>query len=266
MTDTTRRVAMAVMAHPDDAEFLCAGTLIRLADAGWEIHIATLAPGDCGTMTETSWEISGRRTEEAKASAAVIGATYHCLDERDGFIVYEKTAIRKTLDLFRLVTPSLVFTHPPSDYMLDHEETSKLARAASFLYGAPNASSVPLHKDACVPHLYYCDSVEGIDPISGEPIEPTTWIDVTAQMERKTQMLCCHASQREWLRAHHGMDEYVEAMRRHATMRGETIKTDAAETFILHRGHPYPQNDILADLLGQNADKTPDKENNLDWA
>ena len=46
-----RRVAMSLLAHPDDAEMLCAGTLIRLADAGWEIHIATVANGDCGSTT-----------------------------------------------------------------------------------------------------------------------------------------------------------------------------------------------------------------------
>ena len=45
--------ALTFLAHPDDAEILCAGTLIRLADAGWEIHVATATPGDCGTMTAT---------------------------------------------------------------------------------------------------------------------------------------------------------------------------------------------------------------------
>ena len=66
-----RRV-LAVMAHPDDAEILCAGTLIRLAELGWEIHIATAASGDCGTMTETRWALAGRRTgEEAPGLPAV---------------------------------------------------------------------------------------------------------------------------------------------------------------------------------------------------
>ncbi len=46
------------MAHPDDAEILCAGTLIRLAQSGWEVHIATVAAGDCGTATETPAEAS----------------------------------------------------------------------------------------------------------------------------------------------------------------------------------------------------------------
>ncbi|MCG8585160.1 MAG: PIG-L family deacetylase, partial [Pirellulales bacterium] len=40
MNQPKRRVALAFLAHPDDAEILCAGTLIRLADEGWTIHIA----------------------------------------------------------------------------------------------------------------------------------------------------------------------------------------------------------------------------------
>jgi hypothetical protein len=68
-------------------------------------------------------------------------------------------------------------------------------------------------------------------------------------MEKKTEMLACHASQREWLRAHHGMDEYVEAMRRHSAWRGQQAGTAAAEAFIQHRGHSYPQNDLLAELF-----------------
>ena len=44
-----KKIALGVFAHPDDAEFLCTGTLSLLRKAGWDIHIATLAPGDKGT-------------------------------------------------------------------------------------------------------------------------------------------------------------------------------------------------------------------------
>ena len=103
------RTALTFMAHPDDAEMLCAGTLVRLASAGWTIHVATATAGDCGTMTETPWAIAGRRTEEARLAAERIGATYHCLGEPDGFVVYDKPTLRKVYDLFRRVAPSLVF-------------------------------------------------------------------------------------------------------------------------------------------------------------
>jgi LmbE family N-acetylglucosaminyl deacetylase len=240
---------LAFMAHPDDAEFLCAGTLIRLADAGWEVHIATCAPGDCGTMTETRWAIGGRRTGEATAAAARIGATYHCLDERDGLVVYDKATLQKVYDLFRRVTPSLVFIHSVNDYMMDHVMASLLGRAASFLYGAPNCSAFPLREGSGVPYLYYCDTVEGIDPL-GNVVEPTTLVDISDQLDRKAEMLACHASQRDWLRAHHGTDEYIESMRRHAAMRGEAAGRPAAEAFIQHRGHAYPKDDFLGELFG----------------
>src|SRR5687768_15517484 len=150
-----RKVALSFLAHPDDAEILCAGTLIRLAETGWEVHIATATAGDCGTMDRTRWEISAVRTQEAATAAKLIGAAYHCLDERDAMVVYDKPAIQKAADLFRRVAPSLVFAHAPRDYMMDHEESSKLARSASFIYSAPNISDLPRHPESHVPHLYY---------------------------------------------------------------------------------------------------------------
>ncbi|HTL30100.1 MAG TPA: PIG-L family deacetylase [Tepidisphaeraceae bacterium] len=244
-----RKVAITMLAHPDDAEILCAGTLLRLGDLGWEIHIATATPGDCGTMSESRWKISGIRTAEAEASAKLIGGTYHCLDERDGFVCYDKPTIRKVTDLFRRVAPSLVITHPQKDYMMDHEMISLVTRMASFLYGAPNGSDLPLLPGSAIPHLYYTDPVGGVDPL-GKPVTPTTLIDITAKLDKKTEMLACHASQREWLRAHHHMDEYIESMKRHAAERGRLLGVPAAEGFIQHRGHAYPEEDLLKTLLG----------------
>jgi len=248
MTPGRNRVVLAFMAHPDDAEFCCGGTLIRLRELGWEVHIASLAPGDCGTMTENRWDISSRRTREATAAAQLIGATYHCLDERDGFIVYDKPTIQKAVDLFRRIAPGLVFTHGLRDYMMDHEMTALVARAASFLHGAPNASAFPLKENTAVPYLYYCDPPEGLDPY-GQVIPPTTYVDISAHLDKKAEMLACHVSQREWLRSYHGMDEYIESMRRHAAFRGKEIGVAAAEAFVQHRGHAYPRDDILAELF-----------------
>jgi LmbE family N-acetylglucosaminyl deacetylase len=250
------KTALSFLAHPDDAEFLCAGTLVRLREAGWSVHIATATPGDCGSATHDRWEISAVRTKEARRAAEMIGATYHCLDERDIFVVFDKPTLKKSIDLFRRVCPSLVFTHAPKDYMMDHEIVSLLARAASFAYGIPNVSDVPRPAGAVVPHLYYCDPFEGVDPY-GNPSEPTTVVDVSAAYEKKAAMLACHASQREWLRAHHGMDEYMEAMRRHAAERGKRISAQYAEGFVQHRGHSYPHDDLLADLFPHRRGEKP---------
>ena len=248
MKTNARRVALSFLAHPDDCEILCAGTLLRLWALGWEIHIATATPGDCGSMELNRWDIAAVRTREAAAAAKLIGATYHCLDERDGMVVYDKPTIQKTIGLFRRIGPTLVFTHAARDYMVDHEQTSLLARAISFFFSAPNAGAVPMAQAGGIPHLYYCDPLEGVDPL-GVPVVPTTYVDVSAVHERKLEMLACHVSQRNWLRDYHGMDEYIEAVRRHDTMRGKAVGVKFAEGFVQHRGHAFPRNDILAELF-----------------
>lgn len=249
MNVSEARRALALMAHPDDAEIYCGGTLIRLAAAGWKISIATVAKGDCGSTSEPAEQIAVRRAAEARRAAAMIDAAYYCLEERDGFVVYDKLTLQKTVALFRRVGPQLVLTHSPEDYMMDHVMASLLARSASFLYSAPNICDLPVVAGSRVPHLYYCDTMEGID-ILGRPFSASTYVDIAAVLEEKTRMLACHESQREWLRAHHGTDEYLEAVRRHARRRGSEVGLEAAEAFIQHRGHAYPHDDLLAKYFG----------------
>jgi len=240
------------MAHPDDAEIFCGGTLIRLAAAGWEVHIATVALGDCGSVSEPAAQIAVRRAGEARRAAAMIGAAYHCLEERDGFVVYDKPTLKKAVELYRRIGPQLVLTHSTEDYMMDHVMTGLLARAAGFLYAAPNICDLPVVAGSCVPYLYYCDTMEGID-IFGRPIKVGTYVDISATLEEKIRMLACHESQREWLRAHHGTDEYLDAVRRHARRRGCEIGLEAAEAFVQHRGHAFPQDDLLARCFGPDS-------------
>jgi len=239
------------MAHPDDAEILCAGTLILLADAGWEIHIATVAAGDCGSVELPGDQIAQIRRGEAIESATRIGALYHSLDQPDVNVVFDRPTNRLTIDLLRRIAPTLVFTHPRHDYMLDHEQVHLLARSAAFSYPIPNASELPLELGSAIPWLYYCDPVEATDPYSGEIVQPTCCVDISQVIGRKIEMLACHASQREWLRSHHGMDEYVEAMKRHGSRRGAESGVSYAEAFVQHRGHAFPKTDLLTEIFGE---------------
>ena len=205
----------SVLAHPDDAEFLCAGTLIRLLrEHGWLVHIISMTPGDCGSADLAPDEIAGVRRAEGARAAAVLGAAYHCAEERDLRIVYGEPALERVVRLLRQVRPRIVLTHNPTDYMLDHEQTSAVVRAACFAAAVPNflkdrISEAPLDH---IPHLYYCDAVEGKD-LLGRPVEPAFCIDISGVIQIKEQMLGCHASQRDWLRKQHGMDQYLQAMR-----------------------------------------------------
>ena len=74
-------------------------------------------------------------------------------------------------------------------------------------------------------------------------------VDVTATFEQKLKMLACHESQRAWLRRQHGLDEYLEGCRRWSAERGKQIGVEYGEAFTQHRGHPYPHDNLLQQLL-----------------
>jgi LmbE family N-acetylglucosaminyl deacetylase len=241
-----------LLAHPDDAEFLCAGTLIRLVrEHGWQAHLATMTPGDCGSAELPPEEISRIRRAEGAAAAAVLGAQYHCVEERDLLITYGERALECVTRLLRATRPRIILTHSPVDYMLDHEMTSMVTRAAAFAAPIPNFLrdrdlGPPLPS---IPHLYYCDPIEGKDPL-GRLVEPGFRIDISKVIDTKATMLTCHASQRDWLLKHHGMDQYVTAMRDWAAERGRAAGVAGAEGFRQHLGHGYPQDNLLGNVLG----------------
>ena len=240
---------LTLMAHPDDAEILCGGTLALLAAAGWQVHIATATAGDCGSATMKPEEIAAVRRREGQDAARVIGGVYHCLEGRDLCVKYDEAILRRACGLLREVRPRLVITHSPADYMVDHEQISLVARTAAFGAPVPNApappGSTPLE---AIPHLYYADAVEGKNSL-GEPVRPTLLVDVSEVMDTKLRMVSAHASQREWLRSHHGIDEYLESTKRWGKVRGEVLGCEYAEGFRQHLGHAYPQDDLLAATL-----------------
>lgn len=240
---------MCLMAHPDDCEILAGGTMALLADAGWEIHVASMTPGDCGTMDLGPDEIGRIRRAEGAEGAKTLGGTYHCLEARDLFVMFDEPTLRRTMNLMRSIAPTLVITHSLDDYMMDHEMTARLARTATFGYAAPNAAVGRIPEGARLPHLYYADPIEGVD-YYGRSIAPTTWVDISSTITKKLNALKKHASQREWLMKHHGMDEYVDSTKSWSAKRGGEISTKYAEAFRQHRGHPYPHDCILERLFG----------------
>jgi LmbE family N-acetylglucosaminyl deacetylase len=246
---------LALFAHPDDAEFLCAGTLAHLADRGAGVYIATMTAGDCGSRSLPATKIAGIRRREARRAARVIAATYACLEERDLCIFYEDRTLRKVMELVRRANPSLVFTHSPVDYMVDHEITSRLAQTACFGSTAPNYRTVrrrtrhaaePLHQ---IPHLYYAQPFGGRD-ILGNPVPLSLFVDISGTLERKEHMLACHESQLAWLAAQQGMADNRTILRQMAAHCGRLSGFHCAEGFRQHLGQGFPQDNPLAALLG----------------
>lgn len=251
-TVQTPRV-LAIHAHPDDIEFQCAGTLALLKQKGCAITLATMTPGDCGSAELGPDEIAAVRRAEAKAAADLLGADYVCLEFRDLSITHDNDARRRVTEVIRRTRPDMVLTAPPVDYMSDHEVTCRLVRDACFNASVPNYATrqwEPAAATEHIPHLYFVDAIEGADWF-GRPIEPDYIIDISATFELKLKMLACHASQRNWLLKQHGIDEYLESCRRWSVARGAKINAAFGEAFTQHKGHPYPSNDLLREVLGR---------------
>ena len=246
-----RLSVLAIMPHPDDIEILCAGTLIRLRDAGCEIHAATMTPGDKGSAVLSREQIAGIRREEARNAAGTLGAaSYSCLEFEDLSIVFDNDSRRRVAGLMRRITPAIVITTPPIDYMFDHEITSQLVRDACFNASVRNYETLGGEPPSThIPYLYYTDPVGGVD-LYGAPSQIGRLVDISAVMDRKAEALSCHVSQRAWLQKQHGLDDYVDSMKRWGADRGALIGVEYAENLRQHLGHPHPTDDILAGLLG----------------
>lgn len=240
------------MAHPDDAEILLGGTLFHLKSLGWELGILTMTSGDCGSATHSKEEISRIRYAEAKAAADFLGAWYECAGLMDVEIFANAENQRRVVELMRIFNPDVVITHSPVDYMLDHEETSRLIRGACFALSMPlyqTRQIAPANPTTATPALYYADPIEGIDTM-GERRWPHFYVNITETLKSKKEMLGHHASQRDWLRAHHGVDQYLNQMAEWAARFGAECGFDFAEGFRQHLGHGYPHEPVLQQALG----------------
>lgn len=255
---------LAVGAHPDDVEIMCSGTLFALHQLGHENHVASLTLGDCGSVELSAEEIRSIRHREAMKACEVLGATYHHAEFDDLCIFNDDNSNRRVTALLREVDPLLVITHSPNDYMSDHEMTSFLVRNACFYTSIPNYKTKARAADSTlsIPYLYYAQPMDGID-IFGKKVIPQFYVDITGLMGQKLEMLACHQSQRNWLRAHHGMDEYIESVRRFNTSLGQRASQVAgrrityAEAFRQHCGHAYPNDNLITTFLRESVIPEP---------
>ncbi len=253
MENVERRLrVLAAMSHPDDAEILVGGTLLRLRAKGCAVGILSMTSGDCGSATLSREEISRVRLSEAREAAASLGGWYGCAGLRDIEVVFNAENLRLVVEKMREFQPDVVITHSPVDYMLDHEETTRLVRGATFALAMPlyeTRQIAPAPPTGGTPALYYADPVEGIDHF-GHRIRPDFLVDISRVIEAKRELLSRHRSQRDWLRAHHGVDEYLNRMTEWAADYGREGGVDYAEGLRQHRGHGYPLEPVIQNLLG----------------
>jgi LmbE family N-acetylglucosaminyl deacetylase len=251
MLDEDKRMKriLAVHAHPDDIEFLCAGTLALLTDRGHHATIVTMTAGDCGSVEMTLEETARVRQKEAANAAAMIGAEYQCAGFGDLSVFNDDLSRRRTTEIIRAARPDIVITASPADYHPDHEATSMLVRDAVFASSVSNYKTGPSRALDTIPHLYFMDPIEGRDR-SGQRIVPDFAVDVTQYFSKKAAMLAAHASQRSWVLKQHGIDDYMTSMERWAKKRGKMFAVAYAEGFRHYTGTPYPRTGLMQELVG----------------
>lgn len=205
-------VAMAIAAHPDDIDFMMAGTLLRLREAGWSLHYMNVANGSCGSMTLGPEEIAAVRTEEARHAAEMLGATFHPPLVNDIEIFYTRELLARLGAIIRDVSPTILLLPSPVDYMEDHQNIARLSATAAFLRGVPNWPTDPPRPPVeNTMAVYHAMPYHLIGPLR-EPIRPELYVDVTEVMAQKRDSLACHASQKGWLDESQGLDSYLTTM------------------------------------------------------
>ena len=176
--------AMAIMAHPDDIEFACAGTLARWAQSGSRICYVICTSGDAGIAASgmTRQEAAAIRESEQRQAADIVGATdVVFLREPDGMLQPTMELRKKIVREIRRFRPEV--NHP------DHRAAAMAAVDAIFpAAGQPNMFE-ELSKEnitAFKPRKVYA---------SGTTIDDQLVLSIDETMEIKLKALLAHKSQ-----------------------------------------------------------------------
>jgi LmbE family N-acetylglucosaminyl deacetylase len=208
MTERTFSSALVLFAHPDDAEFMCGGTIAAWARDGCEVHYVVVTDGSAGSNDPevTREQLRPVRDREQRAAAAVLGVrSVTFLGEVDGMLEVSLDTRRKVCREVRRLRPEVLVAPDPSRLWSgrgyvnhwDHKQAGLLALTAVM----PDAPSRPMFPELLA---------EGIEPYEVPNLwltsdQPDVYVDITDTIETKLAALAEHVSQgteeaRSWVR------------------------------------------------------------------
>lgn len=223
---------LAIGAHPDDVETMCAGTLAKYASLGHKVFIATATNGNIGSARIPDMEEIARvRKEEATRSAAIIGAEYICLDYDDEmFFEINRETRLKFINLVRYCKADVIFTHSLHDYNPDHMLTSKIVNDIAVM--------VPIAhlKTECEPYDVI-PSIWMFETVNSMGFVPTDYVDITDFYDTKMKMLNCMESQKAWMADNYAQlggdqERFFDTIRITSEFRGMQAGCKYAEGFV----------------------------------
>jgi len=221
-----------VTAHPDDAEYLMGGTIIKYTNKAHKVTIIICTNGNIGHPTLLKEEISKIRLEEAEEGAKVLGAEVINLGYDDEFMPDTKEARLKVVDALRSIRPDVVFTLHPNDYSnADHRVVSNIVIDMSYLQMVKNIET--RHKETeSYSALYYMDIP------AGAGFEPTDYVDISDVFYKKKEALQKHKSQMAWMANIGAGKEFTRNMEIQAAFRGMQCQCEYAEAFVFVNKYP----------------------------
>lgn len=184
---------LVVMAHPDDAEFICGGTIARLAAEGHDIHYLLVTSGNRGSHEPdmTMERLAKIREEEQRRAAQVLGVhEVSFLGYNDGEVEVSLALRRELVHAIRRVQPDVLFTFDPwRPYEIhpDHRNVGLCALDAvasarmPMYYPEQLTAGVTEHR---LKQVYFFSTNQ-----------PNHWVDVSDFMDKKLEALHCHTSQ-----------------------------------------------------------------------
>lgn len=217
---------LAVVAHPDDAELLCAGTLARARVDGAEIGVCVLCQGDKGSPGQLAGDLVLKRRRESETAAKLLGATLFPGEIPDAMLLETEETRSRMVEVLRRFRPTLVLAHWKDDYHPDHQVASRLAEATTWLSASRGfmTGSPPLEVS---PTLWWMDTLGMMG------FEPAFSVDISAHVELKEQLLACHQTQL----ARAGDPDFthlMDLMKNQMYTRGQQSGVRAAEGFRAH--------------------------------
>jgi LmbE family N-acetylglucosaminyl deacetylase len=191
--------ALVLFAHPDDAEFMCGGTVARWAGEGCAVHYVVCTDGSAGSNEPGADrdEVRPIREAEQRAAAEVLGVrTVTFLGELDGLLEVNPSTRKKVCREVRRRRPDVLVAPDPSrlwspdrSYVnhWDHKQAGLLALTAVM----PDAPTRVMFQEL---------EEEGLEPFEIPALwlssaEPDTYVDITDTIDRKIEALAAHASE-----------------------------------------------------------------------
>ena len=133
---------LALGAHPDDVEFLCAGTLLKYRSQGHKIFIALTTSGNQGSNEyDNRAQIAAIREAEQLEAAKFYDAPVRFLRFDDELLIDSQEVRRAVINAMRWANPDVIFTNPPWDPSPDHAETGKIV--SKLMLPCPARTSPP---------------------------------------------------------------------------------------------------------------------------